>query len=248
MGLKEGTLEGLMERMTPRDIADPLFRQMLEALDCLAWKGIVHRDVKPANILFISLEDGRIHFQLGDFGLCNRAISAATYAGSPLYMAPEMFQEGEQTHKVDVWSLFVTILWTLDINGFRKMSKQFKYPKQVLDAVSLAASKDNTVSNIQEMGIINPDERASAAQMLVKCYNGAGLSTPRQQVPIALRKTDDDSTGTAPAPVMTSRDEPKKTRGMQRKANAVANVLYRVEKTRLAPQAQPVRRILPKYS
>jgi serine/threonine protein kinase len=50
--------------------------------------------VKPANILFISLEDSKIQFQLGDFGLCNLAVSAATYAGSPLYMAPEMLQEG----------------------------------------------------------------------------------------------------------------------------------------------------------
>jgi len=85
-------------------VANSVFPQMLQALDCIAWKGIVHRDVKPENILYISQPDAQYQFQLGDFGLCNRIIDAATFAGSRLYMPPEMFQEGDQTHKVDVWS------------------------------------------------------------------------------------------------------------------------------------------------
>ena len=43
------------------------------------------------------------------FGLCNCAINAAKHASSNLYMGPEMCQEKDQTHKVDVWSLFVTM-------------------------------------------------------------------------------------------------------------------------------------------
>jgi len=39
------------------------------------------------------------------------------------------------------------------------------------------------MSQIREMAIFNPEKRASAAQMLVKCFNGEGLSTPRNQVP-----------------------------------------------------------------
>jgi serine/threonine protein kinase len=78
--------------------------------------------VKPENILYISPLDGQCQFQLGDFGLCNRAVDAATFAGSRLYMAPEMFREGGQIHKVDVWSLFVTMLWILDIGEFRQRS------------------------------------------------------------------------------------------------------------------------------
>src|SRR4051812_21415229 len=101
MGLKEGTLGSLMENRRHLAVAESVFHQMLQALDCLAINGIIHRDVKPENILYVTRPDDQYQFQLGDFGLCNRAASAATTVGSPLYMAPEMFQKGEQTHKVD---------------------------------------------------------------------------------------------------------------------------------------------------
>lgn len=182
MGLKDGTLESLIESgddLVP--VAVSVFPQMLRALDYLAYNGVVHRDIKPANILYISLADSRYLFQLGDFGLCNRTVSAVTAVGTPLYMAPEMFLKGHQSSKVDVWSLFVTMLWTLDVRDFRHCSYRFKTSEEVWDAI-LLASKMDKVSNIQEMAIVNPEKRASAAQMLVRLYCGEGLSTPQDRV------------------------------------------------------------------
>ncbi|KAI4119822.1 MAG: hypothetical protein LQ338_007227, partial [Usnochroma carphineum] len=173
MGLKEGTLESLVESgVDTSGVAYSVFPQMLQALDCIAWKGIVHRDVKPENILYVSQLDGQYQFQLGDFGLCNRIVDAATFAGSRLYMAPEMFQEGAQTHKVDIWSLFVTMLWTLDAGAFRQRSNQFKTDAEVQRAVLSAALDVGSVSNIREMAVVNPEKRSSAAQMLVKHFGG----------------------------------------------------------------------------
>jgi serine/threonine protein kinase len=97
---------------------------MLQAFDCLAWKGIVHRDEKPENILYVSQPSGQYQFQLRDFGLCNRVVNAATFAGTRLYMAPKMFRKGGQTSKLDVWSLFVTMLWTL-LPSKQKLRKGF---------------------------------------------------------------------------------------------------------------------------
>jgi serine/threonine protein kinase len=245
MGLKEGTLESLVDGGAglSTSIANLVFLQMLQALDCLAWNGIVHRDVKPENILYVSQPGGQYQFQLGDFGLCNRVVDATTFAGSRLYMAPEMFQKGDQTSKLDVWSLFVTMLWTLDVGEFRQRWHQFTSVEDAQDAVLLAASKVDTVSKIREMAIVNPEKRASAAQMLVKCYNGGGLTTPRSQVP-ALTSSPSPAiaAGGTPAPsppALTTRTTQTKLK-MQRNANIfTAAAQFRVEKA----QAQPLRRL-----
>ncbi|KAJ5494378.1 hypothetical protein N7463_010465 [Penicillium fimorum] len=81
---------------------------------------------------------------------------------------------------MDVWSLFVTIAWTVDLNKFRQNLHQFKTVQEVHQALSAVAPK---MTNISEMARLDPDMRASAAQMLVKCFDGEGLSTSRNRVP-----------------------------------------------------------------
>ncbi|KAI1153672.1 kinase-like domain-containing protein [Nemania diffusa] len=181
MGLKQGTLHSLVENgVMSNQLGETVLHQMLQALDCLATEDIIHRDIKPENILYV-LQSSQYCFQLGDFGLSNRASIALTFAGSPIFMAPEIFQRGRrQTHKVDVWSLFVTMLWTLDISGFRQKSKRFSAFEDAPSAVLSVAAK---VPDLQAMASFNPEERASAAQMLIKCFKGVGLSTPRHLVP-----------------------------------------------------------------
>lgn len=226
MGLKEGTLGSLIQSGADAlTIAESVFGQMLQALDCTALKGIIHRDVKPENILYISHPGGQYQFQLGDFGLCNRAIDAATTVGSPIFMAPEMFptgsqtagQTGRQTSKIDVWSLFVTMLWTLDIRGFRQ--KEFRSLPDARAAILFAASKEEIVAEIREMAMVKPEERASAAQMLVKCYNGEGLSTPRHRIPALPIKPS--PVVSVPAPAPQARTTKPKPRALQRNATGL---------------------------
>ena len=184
MGLKEGTFESLItSKDDPFIVVSSVFPQMLQALDFIACQGIVHRDVKPANILYVSQSNGQYEFQLGDFGLCNRIIDAVSFVGTYLYMAPEVSQNGSQTHKVDVWSLFVSMMWALNTGGFRQRSHKFKSDQEIHQFVSFAASQEQTLSTIREMARFSSEERASAAQMLVKNYNGVGLSTRLSKVP-----------------------------------------------------------------
>jgi serine/threonine protein kinase len=191
----------------------------------------------------MSLPDGQYQFQLGHFGFCNRAVDAATFAGSRLYMPPEMYQEGDQTHKIDVWSLFVTILWAL----FRQRSNQFTSEAEVQRAVLPAASNVDSVSKIREMTIVNLEERASAAQMLVKYFNRVGLSTPRNQVPaLTTSPSPTIAAPRAPAPAppaFTTRLTQTKPRDLQMNTNIFAAAQqYHIEKARGHLQVHPVRR------
>ena len=237
MGLKEGTVQSLVESgADTTGIANFVFPQMLKALDCIAWKGIVHRDVKPENILYTSQPHGQYLFQLGDFGLCNRAIDARTFAGSRLYMAPEMFQESNQTHKVDVWSLLVTILWILDADNFRQRSTQFRCDAEVQRAILSATANVEMVSRLREMATVDPEKRASAAQMLIKLLDGEGLSTPRSQVP-ALSDSSSSANGTTKVPAPSfgsskSRASRSKRKNPRAETKVFAGAQYRIEKVR----------------
>lgn len=230
MGLKEGNLRSLISHGSVpsiTDLARCVFHQMLQALDCLSAHDVVHRDVKPENILYTSLPGAQYQFQLGDFGLCNRTVSAVTSVGTPLYMAPEVLQKGNQTHKMDIWSLFVTMAWTLDVEGFRLKSELFKSIQQVHQAILNAASK---VEMIQEMARIDPDQRASASQMLLKCFDGEGLTTPRHRVaPINPAKLETKTSLQKSTPLLMCHE----LQGIQGASNQALD-RFRVQKTRQA--------------
>lgn len=183
MGLQDGNLLLLIKDGGPfslGDIGKAVLHHMLQALDYLAGKNIIHRDVKPENIIYKLGEDQQYHFRLSDFGLSNFTINATSWSGTLTYMAPEVSQPGQlQTHKLDVWSLYVTILWTYDISGFRQLSENT--PITVQTILSLA-SEDTIVSPYSLMAREIPEHRASVAQMLVKCFDGKGLSTPLAHV------------------------------------------------------------------
>jgi predicted Ser/Thr protein kinase len=83
--------------------------QVAEGLDYAHSKGVVHRDVKPANILLT--EDRQV--KLTDFGIARLDTSNLTLEGqllgTPNYMAPEQIQGQATDHRADVFSLGVVL-------------------------------------------------------------------------------------------------------------------------------------------
>jgi predicted Ser/Thr protein kinase len=84
--------------------------QVTSALDAAHEKGLVHRDVKPANIL-ISVRDGREHAYLTDFGLAKRFDNATAMTvkgavvGTVDYMPPEQITGDPTDARTDVYAL-----------------------------------------------------------------------------------------------------------------------------------------------
>ncbi|KAM7538319.1 hypothetical protein Aperf_G00000070012 [Anoplocephala perfoliata] len=103
----EGDLFQILEddRSLPEDVIQSIAAQLVSALYYLHANRILHRDMKPQNIL---LGHGGV-VKLCDFGFA-RAMSFNTLVltsikGTPLYMAPEIVEERPYDHTADLWAL-----------------------------------------------------------------------------------------------------------------------------------------------
>jgi serine/threonine protein kinase len=170
MPLMKGNLKTLVEKATVPDehaLSDTVLRQMLLALECIASHNIIHRDVKPENILWehdpSTPSPENYRFCLGDFGLSNDPTLACTAAGTEPFMAPEVFHRKRQTAKVDIWSLFATIVWTRTPE-FRRACSQMRAPDLHVWLVDF--SKKEQYTKIRRMASMDPAKRPSAARQL----------------------------------------------------------------------------------
>ncbi|KQQ41862.1 serine/threonine-protein kinase [Nocardioides sp. Leaf307] len=117
MELVEGPTLGarLADGPLPAPEAARVGQQVADALSYAHGRGVVHRDVKPGNVLLAP--DGRV--KLADFGIARligdtvRHTQTGTAVGTAAYLAPEQVRGEELDTSVDVWSLGLVLLEAL---------------------------------------------------------------------------------------------------------------------------------------
>ncbi|KAM4094746.1 hypothetical protein ACB094_06G217400 [Castanea mollissima] len=88
-------------------IARHFMRQLAAGLQVLQEKHLIHRDLKPQNLLLTTGEVTPL-LRIGDFGFARSLTPqglADTLCGSPLYMAPEIIRNQKYDAKADLWSV-----------------------------------------------------------------------------------------------------------------------------------------------
>ena len=88
----------------PQDKAIQIARQMCAGLQAAHDQGVLHRDLKPANVML----DGKGNVRIADFGIA-AAVETSTdgegIAGTPAYMAPELFTGAPTSIRSDIYGL-----------------------------------------------------------------------------------------------------------------------------------------------
>ena len=180
-----GSLKELLDREGALDparvarIGDSLLRAVHHANEV----GVLHRDIKPGNIMMAS--DDRV--VLTDFGIATieggpSITRTGALVGSPEYMAPERLEGGEAEHRNDLWSIGVTL--------YAAVEGRSPFGRDTITA-AIAAVISGRVPPMQRAGWLepviagllerDPDHRLSVDQALdMLSTPGAGFQEVQQ--------------------------------------------------------------------
>jgi serine/threonine protein kinase len=102
----------ISENGLPAETVKRIAFSMLTALAYCQKKGLVHRDVKPENILVMNADKVGDSVVLADFGFCAEITQEPTDEcfGTFFYLPPECLENGTFDEKGDIWALGVTLL------------------------------------------------------------------------------------------------------------------------------------------
>ncbi|MCB5165783.1 serine/threonine protein kinase [Streptomyces bambusae] len=192
----------LAHRLATRGPLDPgeaarVGLALLGALTAAHAGGVLHRDVKPANVL---LEAGSGRVVLTDFGIARLAgattiSESRAFVGSPEYTAPERMQGGEAGPASDLWSLGALLCAAVSGESpFRRDSLGGILHAVVFDVIRPPQELGPLLPAVRGLLERDPEQRLTAAgaeRLLTECAESAGpggrpvVHTPTEAVPAA---------------------------------------------------------------
>lgn len=159
----------------PADVSPADIRRLLADLaDALAYFhafGIVHADIKPAQILFRGDQPVLIDFGIASIG-SDEPEFAGELAGTPAWMAPEQLTSTHRTPAIDIWSLCATMLFSLTrTRPYEGTADEVLARRQRGEppAFTISASlrdSDPELFEILERGMAAPEQRPTAAAIV----------------------------------------------------------------------------------
>jgi eukaryotic-like serine/threonine-protein kinase len=190
----------------PIDRAQNIAQQLCEALDAAHSEGIMHRDLKPQNILMGAGD----HVYISDFGLAKSLESNTSgmtrtgqYLGTPRYMAPEQVEAGQVDNRTDLYALGLILFEmvtgedafkgdsTLQVM-YRRVKEKPPNPKQVnpevpdyMSRVILRCLERNPALRYQNAREILADLRAARVTPAAKSLRGVFSDASRWWVAVA---------------------------------------------------------------
>ena len=174
--------------------------QILDALACMHGLGVIHRDVKPANVLLLG--NGRV--KVTDFGISRIGGSDLTLAGlvvgTPSYMSPEQCRGEEVGHRSDLFSAGVVL--------FEMLTGERPFPGTSLTGIMSQLLSDEAAPDLkgrvpEPLAAVvrralakNPADRFPSAEAQMRALRGA-LSATGQEATVVLPSR-------SPAPAVSS--------------------------------------------
>jgi serine/threonine-protein kinase len=194
--LEGGTLsDRIVDRVVPLAEVLPIAQRIATALDAVHQAGVVHRDLKPGNILF----DKTGQAYLTDFGVVKLAEESVAFTqsgmivGTPKYMSPEQAMGGKIDYRSDLYS-FAVILYEMlagqhpFADSDTPVGMMLKHVSDPVPTLQTARLRLPPRCNAILMRALSkrPEERYASATELVKALTALNAPAPSDVLPVAM--------------------------------------------------------------